>query len=346
PATAQPGSWRPRPAAVADYGAALARRYSGRYPDPGNPGTPLPRAAGFQVWNEPNLPQYLSPQWAGNRVASAPHYRLMLNAVYRAVKAIAPRALVVTAGTAPYGDPAPGGQRVMPARFWRSVLCLKRGVRPLPCRAPARFDVLAHHPYPHGSPRTRAAGGDDVAIADMRKLRRILRVAQRTGRALPRGPRKRLWVTEISYDSAPQDPAGVPEGRHARWMAETFYLLWRAGVDTITWFRILDAAPMPTFGETNQSGLLGLDGRPKVAARAFAFPFVAERAGRRRLRVWGRSPVAGRVRIERLRRGRWRHVRSIAAQRHGTFLLRIPAVRGRDRLRARIGTETSLTWRR
>ena len=120
----------------------------------------------------------------------------------------------------------------------------------------------------------------------------------------------------------------------------------RQGVDTITWFRILDALPLPNYGESNQSGLYELGGRVKPAARAFRFPFVVERASKRSLRAWGRSPVAGRVRIERLRGGRWRRVRSIAAQRHGTFALRIPAVAGRDRLRARIGAEISLTWRR
>jgi hypothetical protein len=349
PAWAQPGTWRPDPAAIADYGAALARRYSGTFPDPLKPGSSLPRVTAFQAWNEPNLSTYLTPQWAGASVASASHYRAMLNAFYFAVKSVAPQALVVTAGTAPYGDPAVGAPRVRPARFWRAVLCQRRRGRHLraaPCPNPAHFDVLSHHPYPSGSPRSPAAARDDIAIADMGKLKRILRAAQRTGRALPSGPRKRLWVTEISYDSAPEDPNGVPERLHARYVAETFYLLWRAGVDTITWFRILDAAPIPSYGETNQSGIFGLDRRPKLADRAFRFPFVAERAGRRGLRVWGRSPVAGRVKIERLRAGRWRRVGTVAARRHGTFLLRIAAGGRHDRLRARIGSEISLTWRR
>ncbi len=350
PPTATPGSWRPDPAAVADYGAAIARRYSGEYPDPRNPGASLPRVSRFQLWNEPNLAQYLSPQWAGGGPASPAHYRLMLNAFYDAVKSVAPDALVVTAGTAPYGDPEVGGQRMRPAKFWRAALCQRRHgrrLRALPCPAPAHFDVLAHHPYPAGGrPRSHAAASDDVAISDMGRLTRILRAARRSGRALPAERRKRVWVTEISYDSAPSDPSGVPESRHARWMAETFYLLWRQGVDTITWFRILDAEPLPNYGESNQSGLLVRGGRVKPAARAFRFPFVVERAAKRRLRVWGRSPVAGRVRIERLRGERWRRVRSIAAHRHGTFALRIAAVAGGDRLRARIGAEISLTWKR
>jgi hypothetical protein len=350
PGNAPPGSWRPDPAAVADYGAALARRYSGSFPDPLRPGAALPRVSRFQLWNEPNLWLYLSPQWVGGAMAAPAHYRLMLNAFYDAVKSVSPDALVVTAGTAPYGDPGPGGQRIGPAAFWRAVLCQKRRGRRLraaPCANPAHFDVLAHHPYPAGgTPQTPAQRRDDVAIADMGKLTRILRAAQRSGRALPRGPRKRVWVTEISFDSAPADPNGIPEGRHARWMAETFYLLWRAGVDTVLWFRILDAEPIPNYGDSNQSGLFERSGRVKLAAQAFRFPFVVEPAGKGRLRAWGRSPVAGRVKIERLRAGNWRRVASIAAHRHGTFRLKIGAVAGRDRLRARIGADVSLTWKR
>jgi len=348
PRSAVPGSWRPNPAAVGDYGAALARRYSGAFPDPAEPGSALPRVEAFQVWNEPNFAISLSPQWSGRRAVAPLIYRAMLNAFHTGVKSVTPGALVVTAGTAPFGDSEPGGARMKPARFWRGLLCQTqtRGgqLRAARCLRPARFDVLAHHPYPSEQPRWQEAFPDDVSISGMAKLTRILRAAQRSGRALPRGPRKRVWVTEVSYDSSPPDPHGVPLARHARWLQETLYLLWRAGVDTITWFRIVDEPPVPRYGDTNQSGLYRLGGRPKPAARAFRFPFVAERAGRRALRVWGRSPVAGRVAIERLRRGRWIAVRHVSVRRHGTFLLRVVRGRGPERLRARVRRERSLTW--
>ena len=320
PADASGGSWKPDPRALEDYGAALARRYSGSFPDPARPGRTLPRVDAFQVWNEPNLDKYLSPQWSGGRTFAPAHYRRMLSAFYRGVKSVRAAALVVSGGTAPFGDQGAGGQRIMPARFVRELLCLrevKRRLRATSCPAPARFDVLAHHPYSVGFPRRRALNDDDVSIPDLGKLTRLLRYAERSGRALPR-KRHRLWVTEVSYDSSPPDPQGVPAARHARNVAEAFFLLWRQGVDTITWFQIRDQLPHPSYAATNQSGVYFADGRPKLAQRTFAFPLVAERAGRGALRVWGRAPVAGLVRIERRAGRRWvrRAQRAGAPARH------------------------------
>lgn len=347
PADADGGSWKPDPQALEDYGAALATRYSGTFADPARPGQNLPRVDAFQVWNEPNLDKYLSPQWSGGRTFAPAHYRRMLSAFYRGVKSVRPTALVVSAGTAPFGDPEAGGHRIMPARFVREMLCLRQVGKRLrataSCPDPARFDVLAHHPYSVGAPARAALNPDDVSIPDIGKLTRLLRAAEHTGGALPRR-RHRVWVTEVSYDSSPPDPQGVPAALHARYLEQAFYLLWRQGVDTITWFQIHDQLPVPSYAATLQSGVYYADGRPKLAQQAFRFPLVAERAGRGSLRVWGRAPVAGTLRIERRAgSGGWALVRTMRASAHGTFLLRI-ATRRKLSLRARVAAETSLAW--
>ena len=348
PAGADPGSWKPDPQAVEGYGAALARRYDGTFPDPAHAGRALPRVDAFQPWNEPNLDKYLAPQWSAGKTFAPAHYRRMLTAFTKGVKSVRSSALVVTGGTAPFGDPVANGHRIMPARFVREMLCLRRSrgrlLRTASCPSPARFDILAHHPYSVGSPTRKALNPDDVSIPDIGKLTTLLRAAERTGGALPR-KRHRVWVTEVSYDSSPPDPQGVPVAQHARFLEQAFYLLWKQGVDTITWFQIRDQAPLPSYAATVQSGIYFADGRPKPAQRAFRFPLVAERAGRTALRVWGRAPVAGRVRIERRAGTSWRLVRTVRATRHGTFFARIPA-RSRTSLRARVGSETSLTWPR
>jgi hypothetical protein len=346
PPSVAPGTWKPSPKALEEYGAALARRYSGTFPDPARPGQMLPMVKAFQVWNEPNLSKYLNPQWTRFRATSPKIYRGMLNGFYRGVKSVSSKALVVTAGTAPFGDAQPGGPRIQPARFWRELLCLRldRGVvRGMSCPTPARFDVLAHHPYSVGAPRRKALNADDVSIPDIGKLTKLLRKAEAGGRALPR-KRHPVWVTETSYDSKPPDPDGVPSTTHARWLEEAFFLLWRQGVNTITWFQIHDQPPLPSYAASNQSGVYFADGRAKRAARAFRFPLVAERASAHSHRVWGRSPLAGSVTIERRSGTRWQAVRTVQAKRGGTFLLRIARKAAGERLRATIGTETSLTW--
>ena len=96
PAGVTPGSWQPDPRALEEYGAALARRYSGSFPDPARPGRLLPRIAAFQVWNEPNLDKYLTPLRKNGRSFAPAHYRRMLTAFHRGANVVRPAPLVVT----------------------------------------------------------------------------------------------------------------------------------------------------------------------------------------------------------------------------------------------------------
>ena len=349
PRTATPGSWRPAPAEFAAFATAAARRYSGTYLDPLSPGAALPRVRFWQAWAEPNLAGHLAPQWqraaGGGFVAVSPGvYRGLLNAFYRAVKAVDPANVVVTAGTAPFGDPVAGGSRVPPARFVRELLCLRPTLAPAPCPDPAHFDALAHHPYSVGSPHRHAVNRDDVSVPDLAKLSRPLAVAVRLGRALPRAA-KRLWVTEFSYDSNPPDPGGVPAAEQARWLEEAFYLFWAQGVDTVSWYLIRDQPPVPDYASSYQSGVYLRDGRAKASAQAFRFPFVVEPAGTGAA-AWGKSPVAGVVAIEVRRGGRWVAVARATVGAGGVFFRRLGAfARGRGlALRAEVGGETSLVW--
>jgi len=344
PAGATPGSWRPLPSALEDYGAALAERYSGRFRDPLTPGRTLPRVAAFQVWNEPNLSFYLSPQWSNGQAAAPVLYRQMLNAFYRGVKSVDPRAIVVTAGTAPFGDLGEG-HRIPPVVFWRDVLCLKNagsGLAAASCPDPAHFDVLAHHPYAVGSPTTPALDPGDVSIVDLGKLTTLLRAAERFGTTLPR-ERHPLWITEVDYNSYPPDPGGVPIKEQARWLEQTFAVLSREGAQAIFWEQVGDQPPIPTYGATAQSGVYFLSGRPKPALTAFRFPLVAWRIGRAGLDVWGRAPVSGRLLVEQLAGSRWKTIRTLRERRHATFLIQVPGPGPVD-LRAQIAGQTSLVW--
>jgi hypothetical protein len=301
PKSVDPGTWKPGAALIGQYGRALASHFSGR-------------VSRFQVWNEPNLSKYLTPQWSGGKPAAPGIYRAMLNAFYAGVKGAQPKALVVTAGTAPFGDFG-HGKRMMPVIFWRSLLSKS-----------ARFDALSHHPYSVGGPTRHALNSADVSIPDMGKLKHLLTLAHK---------KARLWVTEVSYDSSPPDPQGVPAATHARWVAQTLQILWRQGVDTVTWFQIGDQAPQPSYAASNQSGVFLRDGRPKPAATAFRFPLVASKTS-----VWTRVPVGGTLVIQR----NGRTVRSLRVTAHQVLALKLHSKRG-DRLRGVVGAERSLAWR-
>jgi hypothetical protein len=210
-----------------------------------------------------------------------------------------------------------------------------------------RFDILDHHPYATGGPTETALNVDDVAVRDLRKLTRPLRVAQRAGNVTPRRARS-IWVTELSWDSRPPDPDGVPAATQARWLEGAFYVLWRQGVDAVTWFRLRDETKKNGYAFTYQSGvyLLGdtiADDRPKPSFTAFRFPFTAYRSGGS-ARLWGVAPARGRVRVERRRGRRWVKVKTLRAGRDRVFHGRLRVRRG-VLLRARQRGEASLSWR-
>jgi hypothetical protein len=307
PRSAPPGTWKPNPSALAAFAKAAARRYLGR-------------VRYWQIWNEPNLDVYLTPQWTrtrGRYTASSPvFYRRMLNASYRALKVIDGSNIVVTAGTSPFGEPRVGGTRIPPARFVRELLCLGgRSLRLARCPNPAHFDVLAHHPYALHGPRHHDVNPDDVSVSDLGRLTRPLRTAERTGRALPRR-RKGLWVTEMSWDSSPPDPWGVPAATQANWLEDSLRILWTEGVSTVMWFNVVDQAPVPNYWVTTQSGIYERSGVKKPSWTAFRFPFAATRHGRRSWDVWLRAPVRGRVVIQAWRRGSWRPIAAVAVHAH------------------------------
>jgi hypothetical protein len=338
------GTWRPDPSAFADFMQAAARRYGGAFSDPERPGAVLPRIRYWQPWNEPNLPTFLTPQWTGSRLHTRPAspgwYRRMLNAAYERVKAVHADNRVIAAGTAPYGDPQPAANRMTPVRFMRELLCLRGdSLKRTHCADPARFDAIDHHIYATGSPAQHALLPENVAIPDLGRLTRIVRTARSERTVRPAGA-KGVWVTELSWDSRPPDPDGVPESRRASWLQDALHSLWRQGASTICWFLLRDQPSTPSYDRTYQSGLFLRDGRAKRSAAAFRFPLVLRRSGRR-ARVWGRSPVPGPVTIERRRGDRWSAIARLRLTSGAVFEGRVAAPKGAV-LRARAGTASSL----
>ena len=346
PRGAAPGSWRPSPAQFGAFAHAIALHYDGQY-RPAGATAPLPRVRYFQGWNEANLSLYLAPQWIRARSGYVPESPALMrgleNAFYTGVKAVEPSDFVVMGGTAPYGDP-PGGQRMQPVAFYRSLFCLQgaAALTPVSCPGPTHLDAIDHHPYAIGSPLTHALNPDDAAVPDLYKITRVLHAAERAGRVLPSGP-KQLWVTEMSWDSDPPDPHGVPIQTQARWLEQAMYEVWRQGASVFLWLEIVDAPPIPNYASTYQAGIYYIDGSPKPAVTAFSFPFVTQRLHGSTVQAWGVAPSTGTVSIERQTGASWSVIarQSVAAHQVFTASVNLP---GAGVLRAVLGTATSLTW--
>jgi hypothetical protein len=328
-----PGTRTPDPAELAAFARAAARRYNGSFQG-------LPRVRYWQAWNEPNLSIFMSPQ-------SAEHYRRMVNAFASAVRGVRSDNLVVAGGLAPFGYK---GVAVPPFEFMRDLLCVSAGANPrATCGDRISFDVWTHHPYTTGGPTRKAQNPGDASLGDLPQMRRVLEAAVRAGHVSSRG-KVRFWVTEFSWDSSPPDPIAVPSQLHARWVAEGLYRMWQSGVTLVTWFSLRDEL----LSESEfQSGLYVRGGtsyasaRPKLALRAFRFPFVAFPGGRGTVFVWGRTPSGrpGAVLVERKTGSGWALVGRLTANRYGIFSRRFPG-RFAGPLRSRLasGKDTSVPF--
>lgn len=344
PAYATPGSWEPN---ATDYGAfahAVAQRYSGSFPDPAVPGHALPRVTYFQAWNEPNLTQYLAPQWVtgphNSIVAYTPGmYRSLLNALYAGVTSVQPHAYVLAAGTAPYGDP-PGVDRMRPLTFLEGLLCLTASLGPAPCPDPAHFDALDHHPYAL-TPTIHARVPGDISVPDLGQIWKLLAAAERSGRALPAGP-KSLWDTEIDWSTDPNVSAPVSVAEQARYVSEAFYELWEQDVNHVFWFDLRDPLS-PQFNSDTDTGLYYQSGAAKPSATAFRFPFVALIQPHSQRIIWGRAPRAGVVLIQKAVGRGWQTVLTLHTTAGGVFYARSSLGSGLL-LRATLAGVSSLPW--
>ena len=237
------------PSSLRDFAHALAARYSGRHP-----GFPFVRF--YTVWNEPNVAQFLSPQFGPDGRPVAPRvYASLVAAAYAGIKSASPQALVAAGETAARGRDRPGGRvqdSESPARFARLVAA---AAPDLP------FDAWAHHPYPR----------NDLAHPDALQRWPAVGFASlgRFDAALARWfrrPRLPIWVTEFAYRTSPEIRGAAPYPLQAVYLARALALARaQPGVTMLVWFVFRDAA-----GEPWQSGLVDQRGHAKPALARFA----------------------------------------------------------------------------
>jgi hypothetical protein len=257
---------------------ALGVRYSGSYMAGG---ALLPRVRYWSIWNEPNQPGWLTPQWARDprsskdMVETAPViYRNLVDAAWTALQATQHGDDTILIGeTAPKGQKdARGTTRAIPAlRFIRQLYCLDdnlqlykgtsaelrgcpvgpKALQDFPAQHPALFQATgyAHHPYELlFSPHTRPGFKDYATIANLDALSKLLRrIYQRYRQLIPDGQKNvALYLTEFGYQTNPPDPLAVSLNRQAAWNNEAEYRAWAAkSVRTLSQFLLVDDKPLP-----------------------------------------------------------------------------------------------------
>jgi hypothetical protein len=320
----------PDPAEFAAFARAMALRYSGTFAPDGQ--APLPPVDAFEVWNEPNVLAFARPLVRGRTIVAADWYRRLLAAAHPAIKAVRPDAAVLIGSTAPNGFRSAGAPgAVAPLAFLRRLACVDEMLRPVSDGECAHFarvpgDGFSHHPYALGlPPGTAGRDPDTVRIADLPRLRWLLRALVARGRLAPGAAS--IWLTEFGYETNfPVRSKPWTLAQQSLLLAQGEYLARRVpGVRTFAQFMLRDVETTAAVDALArgigrrivgswQSGLYFEDGRPKPAARSFALTLMAGRVPSRprgELILWGHVRPVHRVvraRVERLRAGAWRAV--------------------------------------
>jgi hypothetical protein len=184
----------------------------------------------YAIWNEPNHPAFLQPQFSSNgRPASPRIYRGLYQAGYAGLQAAGiahPR--VLFGETAPTGfDSVKGLLRlekskallhdVAPLAFLREALCLNAHYRKAGSCSPLPMSGYAHHAYTIAVPPSyKTPGADNVTIGVLSRLSRALDLAARV-HALPSG--LPIYLTEYGVQSFPNKQLGLPVSVQAEYDA-------------------------------------------------------------------------------------------------------------------------------
>ena len=207
PSSATAGSWKPDAGAYGQFARAVAIRYSGSYEG-------LPRVRYYQAWNEPNLSMYLAPQYKGKRSVAPEIYRRLLNSFYAGVKGVDRANVVITGGTAPYGD-EPGGDRTRPLTFLPQRPLPSRARAPAQGQVPEQGQVRRPRPSPDQHQRPADPGGDRPRRRHDRGLRRV--AADPAGGEAPAHARHRRAPSALGdRDLVEQQAAGPARAAAAK----------------------------------------------------------------------------------------------------------------------------------
>ncbi|WP_187369459.1 cellulase family glycosylhydrolase [Baekduia soli] len=260
-------------------------------------------ADAFAIWNEPNHPDFLMPQWTGHgshrQATSAKLYRKLFQKGAAGLAAGgAARTPVLFGETAPRGT----SHVVHPLIFLRTAMCLDaHWHKRASChRLPA--DGYAHHAYTTRSgPYFVPPSPNDVTIGVLGRLNSALARAGRAGAVRKGLP---IWLTEFGIQSFPDHLFGVSETTQAEYRAISERIAYdNPRVAMFSQYLMRDDLPVAGAASALQryggfeSGLRHSDGDPKRAYDGFRLPLVAI-PGRTRTTLWGLvRPATGSTRV-------------------------------------------------
>jgi Cellulase (glycosyl hydrolase family 5) len=240
---------------LTQFARMLATRYNGTHPGLGVVNM-------FSVWNEPNLQQFLTPQFEGTKIVSPGIYAKLYEAAYKGIKAGNKHALVAAGETSNRGHnhhTAKSQDTVAPATFAHDLSIVAPHLK---------FDAWATHPYPsdYALGPTQRVAYPNVELSTMSRFGASLK--QWFHRPVP------IWITEYGEQTKPEYPTfGVSYAKQAADAKKALQLAAaNPYVQMFIWFIFRDG-PAPPAGQVATSWFSGVekaDGKKKPAYNAFS----------------------------------------------------------------------------
>jgi hypothetical protein len=321
---------RPNARSFQEFMTAVGRHYGAK-------------VALFSIWNEPNHPAFLLPQWNKNGTPASPRiYRGLFQAAYTGLQAAGiatPR--VLFGETAPTGFDTVNVRRegsrallhdVAPLLFLRNALCLSPSYRKAGSCGPLAIAGYAHHAYtlpvgPNYVPPMR----DDVMIGVLSRLSRALDLAA-GAHAIP--AHTPIYLTEFGVQSKPNRQLGVPVAVQAEFDAIAEHIAWaNSRVAAFSQYLLRDdplggAPGASVHGGTVgfQTGLEYVNGKPKPLYAAWPVPLTVSRGGGG-FSLWGLvRPALGPTKVTILVRprgsNRYRTLKNVTTNASGYWSMR------------------------
>jgi hypothetical protein len=283
----------------------------------------------WTIWNEPNFPTFLQPQFVKKKAASPAIYRALYVAGQSGLKKAVKNPRVLIGETAPRA----GAKGVAPLAFLRGMLCLNAKYKKTKKCAKLTASGYAHHPYaPPAGPTFVPTKPDDVTIGSLSRLTKAL---DKAGRAKAITSRLKVYLTEFGVQSYPDKSAGVPLSTQSDFRSASEKIAWKNSrvygfsqylmKDDATAVGTSAAERYPGF----QSGLQLAGGKVKPAYEGFRLPLVATVASSTSTKValWGLvRPATGKTKVvvQYATKGKaWKKLKTVTTKSDKSFSLNV-----------------------
>lgn len=294
------------------------------------------RVAIWSVWNEPNHPQFLRPQYNAKHKPVSPRiYRELVKAALKGLaSAKVPHPTVLMGETAPVGT----GKDVAPLTFLRGALCLDSHYKKSKRCGKLAVSGYAHHAYTtRQGPFYRPASPNNVTIGVLGRLTRALDRAGAAGAIPPKLP---VYLTEFGIQSTPDPLYGVSYQQQAEYRALSERIAYfNPRVKSFSQYLLRDDNPIagvPRYARYAgfESGLRTAGGKAKTALPAFRLTLTATRSGRN-VSLWGLvRPATGVttavVQVRNGAHGAFKDYKSVTTNALGYFSAKVAYRRGRQ----------------